>query len=126
SNARDFARLGSLYLHEGNWKGVQLLDTAWVKQATTPTHFPDAQTGLADSSYGMQWWIGPGYYYCRGILGQYIVVLPAEKMIIVRLGHDRDKGEDGKLRDLPLYIQYAKEWAGVPAGVLQKDTLALN
>lgn len=126
SNARDFARIGSLYLHQGNWKGKQLLDSAWVKACTTPTHLPDAQTGLPDSSYGLQWWIGPDYYYCRGILGQYMVIMPAEHLVMVRLGHIRDKGEDGKLRDLPLYVKYAREWAAASAGDLQKDTLALN
>jgi CubicO group peptidase (beta-lactamase class C family) len=113
SNARDFARIGSLYLHEGNWRGKQLLDSNWVRQSITPTYLPQFKTLQPDSSYGWQWWIGPDYFYCRGILGQYIVVLPKEKMIIVRLGHERDKDADGKLLDLPKYIQYAKEWAGL-------------
>jgi CubicO group peptidase (beta-lactamase class C family) len=113
SNARDFARIGSLYLHEGNWHGKQLLDSNWVRNSITPTYLPDFRTLQPDSSYGWQWWIGSDYFYCRGILGQYIVVLPKEKMIIVRLGHERDKDADGKLLDLPKYIQYAKEWAGL-------------
>jgi CubicO group peptidase (beta-lactamase class C family) len=126
SNARDFARIGSLYLHQGNWKGNQLLDSSWVQQSVTPTRLPAYETGLPDSSYGFQWWVGPDYFYCRGILGQYIVVLPAEQLIIVRLGHERDKDEQGNLRDLPLYIKYAKEWAGVANRVDDKDSITVN
>jgi CubicO group peptidase (beta-lactamase class C family) len=126
SNARDFARIGSLYLHQGNWRGNQLLDSAWVQQSITPSRLPAFDSGLPDSSYGFQWWIGSDYFYCRGILGQYIIVLPAEQLIIVRLGHERDKDEAGNLRDLPLYIKYVKEWVAVADGIRKTDSITVN
>jgi CubicO group peptidase (beta-lactamase class C family) len=44
--------------------------------------------------YGYQWWLVPGYknlkiFYARGVSGQYIIVVPEHKMVIVRLGEKR-------------------------------------
>ena len=42
--------------------------------------------------YGYQWWIVPvqkDIFYARGILGQYIIVIPSKKMVVVRLGKKR-------------------------------------
>ena len=42
---RDFAKLGSLYLHEGRWQGQQLVPSEWVERSTR-----------VDSSAGSAWW----------------------------------------------------------------------
>ena len=34
SNARDFARLGKLYMHNGNWNGLLIIDISFSKEAT--------------------------------------------------------------------------------------------
>ncbi|MBI1288652.1 MAG: serine hydrolase [Flavobacteriales bacterium] len=84
SNARDFARFGQMMLQEGNFNGKQILDTAFVDIATVPYAVP---------YYGHSFWICDDYgthiYYQRGILGQYIIVIPEYEMVIVRLGHER-------------------------------------
>ena len=41
SNARDFARLGKLYMNQGNWNGTQLLDSNYVKEATSVANLLD-------------------------------------------------------------------------------------
>ncbi len=112
SNARDFARIGSLYMHFGNWKGNQIIDSSYVKECIKPAPLLDRDA--PNKSYGFHWWIseynGEDIFYMRGILGQYVVVLPKEKMIIVRLGHKRsDKNSNGELTDLPIYIRGALE-----------------
>ena len=56
SNARDFARIGSLYLHDGNWKGTQIVDSNWVKESITPA--PTMDQDKPNTSYGYQWWMG--------------------------------------------------------------------
>jgi CubicO group peptidase (beta-lactamase class C family) len=105
SNARDFARLGQLVLNKGNWKGKQLIDSNYVKSAVTPATWlqytpkptEDGQTYEPRSCnfYGYQFWIARYHNmtipYFRGILGQYIFVLPEKDAVIVRLGHDRSK-----------------------------------
>ena len=109
SNARDFARIGSLYLHMGNWKGVQLIDTAFILESVKPA--PLSYKGKPNTEYGFQWWItqveGLPVYYCRGILGQYIAVVPEKELVVVRLGHLRDQQEDGTLLDFPVYLRGA-------------------
>jgi CubicO group peptidase (beta-lactamase class C family) len=107
SNARDFARLGKLYLDSGRWRGRQIVPEAWVLESIKPA--PVLDGGAPNKQYGYHWWLGEAagrpYFYARGILGQYIIVLPGANLVIVRLGHRRDQAEDGTLRDLPLFIE---------------------
>ncbi|MFN5345778.1 MAG: serine hydrolase domain-containing protein [Bacteroidota bacterium] len=113
SNARDFARIGSLYLHKGNWKGTQIVDTNYVLESVTP--YPLDNNGKPNEIYGYQWWAGnysgKQVFYCRGILGQYICVIPDENIVFVRLGRKRgEKNADGTLTDLPLYVEEVLKW----------------
>jgi len=94
SNARDFARLGKLYLQNGIWNGDTIVPPAYVKASLTPSGLPTAATGEKTNFYGYQWWLLPNYkgqniFYARGILGQYIIVIPEQNIIIVRLGKKR-------------------------------------
>lgn len=91
TNARDFARIGNLMLHNGNWKGRQLVPEEYVKEALQPVGLPD-ETGMATNYYGYQWWLMPergNVFYARGINGQWIICIPDKQMVIVRLGHLR-------------------------------------
>ncbi|MDX5423519.1 MAG: beta-lactamase family protein [Hymenobacteraceae bacterium] len=94
SNARDFARLGRLYLHNGIWNGDTIVPPAYVSASLTPNGLISAKDGEAVDFYGYQWWLLPDYkgqdvFYARGILGQYIIVVPEKDLIIVRLGKQR-------------------------------------
>lgn len=90
SNARDFARFGKLMLHHGNWNGIQILDSAFVEMATKGALVP---------YYGYSFWIdeshGTKVFYQRGILGQYIIIIPEYHAVIVRLGHRLIPPEEG-------------------------------
>ncbi|MFP4446914.1 MAG: serine hydrolase domain-containing protein, partial [Desulfosudaceae bacterium] len=94
SNARDFARIGYLYLNRGRVNGRQLVPESYVQQSLTPIMLPDRHGEMVDY-YGYQWWLfayaGTPVFYARGILGQYIFVLPEENMVVVRLGHSRSR-----------------------------------
>lgn len=94
ATAKDFARLGALYLHKGNWKGQQLIDSNYIQQSVTASQLLDPKTNEPTTCYGFQWWIVKEYkgistHYMRGILGQNIVVIPSMDMIVVRMGHKR-------------------------------------
>ncbi|MDX5346269.1 MAG: beta-lactamase family protein, partial [Hymenobacteraceae bacterium] len=94
SNARDFARIGKLYLNNGIWNGDTLVPPAYVQASLTPMGQPAALTGETTNFYGYQWWLLPEYkgqdiFYARGILGQYIIVIPEKNIVIVRLGKER-------------------------------------
>jgi len=79
--ARDYARLGRLFLHKGNWNGVQIVPESWM--AMTTGELPEGKT----HHYRYQWRIlENGAFFAAGILGQYIYVDPAKNMIIIRNG----------------------------------------
>lgn len=93
ATARDFALLGRLYLRMGEWNQKHLLNSEYIKLATSPILLLDKEA-KATNYYGYQWWLLPEYaergiYYARGVGGQYIIVIPDENTIIVRLGKHR-------------------------------------
>lgn len=94
ATAKDFARLGNLYLHKGNWNGTQLIDSSYIMQSAKCANLLDPKTNRPIDFYGYQWWVLNEYkgltcYYMRGILGQNIIVIPSLDMVIVRMGHER-------------------------------------
>jgi CubicO group peptidase (beta-lactamase class C family) len=106
SNARDFARLGQLILNKGSWNGVQVVDSNYIKEATTPATWlkftrklrpgqTKADPPVPCTFYGYQMWIatyrGLQVSYMRGMLGQYIIAIPKLDAVIVRLGKEKDK-----------------------------------
>ncbi len=86
SNARDFARFGKLFKNNGVWNGKTLLDPEFIKLSITPRFEESPQ-------YGYGWWLGERegrkFYSMQGHLGQYVIVLPEENTIVVRLGHQK-------------------------------------
>lgn len=83
ARARDFAKIGRLYLNKGNWNGKQIVSQNWVENSTK---LDSANGGSFDYQY--QWWIPneKGDFIAEGILGQFIFVSPEEDLVIVRLG----------------------------------------
>lgn len=118
SNARDFARFGKLYLDSGKWNGKQIISTEYVLKSITPADLIDDH-GKKNTKYGYQWWLIPNYkdhniFYMRGILGQYVLCIPDKDMIVVRLGHKREKqiSEQGYPVDVTYYLDAALEMYG--------------
>ena len=83
ARARDFAKIGRLYLNKGNWNGQQIISKEWVEQSTKY----DTVNNSA-GNYQYQWWIPnkKGDFMAVGILGQYVFVSPEENLVIVRMG----------------------------------------
>jgi CubicO group peptidase (beta-lactamase class C family) len=115
SNARDFARIGQLMLDSGKWKGNAVIEPSYyiqsiTLQSITPCNVPD-ESGQRCNDYGYQWWLAPAYpgvFYARGILGQYIIVIPSKNMVVVRLGHKRkDNKVNGLFQDVNALISWA-------------------
>jgi CubicO group peptidase (beta-lactamase class C family) len=118
SNAPDFARVGSLILHNGKWNGKQIIDSAYVVQTTTVANLTNNETQKPITNYGFQWWLLPEYkghkiVYMRGILGQYVVIIPDMNLVLCRLGHTRSKRKVGDEHpsDLFNYIDMALDVA---------------
>ncbi len=98
-STRDMAKIGQLMLDEGRWKGHQIIPEDWVDKTTstvTPLETLEERWGPADPkspsmSYGYMWWLidsyleDPAYegaYTAIGYGGQYITVIPQEKLVI--------------------------------------------
>jgi CubicO group peptidase (beta-lactamase class C family) len=107
ASARDYARLGLLYLQDGVWQGGRLLPEGWLAYTLTPTE--DAP----DASYGAHMWLklplseGHGEppmpddaFYFLGHDEQIIAVIPSRDLVIVRLGLTRKGGDWDHARDL--------------------------
>jgi CubicO group peptidase (beta-lactamase class C family) len=109
SNTRDFARIGKLMLDSGKWNGIPVIDSNYYLNSITPCGTPDAANKKCDY-YGYQWWIDPLHpeiFYARGILGQYIIVIPSKKTIIVRLGK---MTSPIRTHTVPLEVRYLVDW----------------
>jgi CubicO group peptidase (beta-lactamase class C family) len=96
STARDLARFGLLYLHDGVWQGERILPEGWVDYAMTAT------PAAAQTNYGAHWWrptledramarargitLPEDTFNASGFEGQKVVVIPSMDLVIVRLG----------------------------------------
>jgi CubicO group peptidase (beta-lactamase class C family) len=113
--ARDWARLGNLYLQDGVWKGQRILPQGFVKFVSTPA---PAWVAGGRPIYGGFFWInGDGAlpvpkdaYYMAGAGGQYTLIIPSHDLVVVRLGHF--KGEEAGAKDLNKALALLLE--GVP------------
>ncbi len=104
SNARDFSRFGKLYKDHGRWNGKQILDSTFVATAT--------KSRFKGEPYGYGLWIsdyqGKEIFLMRGILGQYVICIPEDNLIITRLGHHRSETiVDDFPTDFYIYIDEA-------------------
>jgi len=104
SNARDFSRFGKLYKDHGRWNGKQILDSTFVATAT--------KSRFKGEPYGYGLWIsdyqGKDIFLMRGILGQYVICIPEDNLIITRLGHHRSETlVDDFPTDFYIYIDEA-------------------
>lgn len=103
ATARDYAKIGELFMNKGNAYGEQVVDTSYVNASIQPINIIDTE-GRNTDYYGYSWWMmdyeGHDVFYARGILGQYVICVPDKDLIVVRLGRFRDKVKsDGKHPD---------------------------
>lgn len=91
SNARDFAKFGKLFMQQGRWNGKQLLDPEFVHRCIHPRFSENPQYGYG---FWLTKYLNKEIFLMYGILGQYVICIPEDDLIIVRLGHKRDLKRD--------------------------------
>ena len=99
--ARDWARLGNLYLQDGVWNGERILPEGYAEFVSTL-----APAWKADGRpiYGGFFWInGTGSfpvpreaYYMAGAGGQTTLIIPSHDLVVVRQGHYRGARAGGR------------------------------
>jgi CubicO group peptidase (beta-lactamase class C family) len=96
ASARDWAKFGLLYLNDGVVGGQRLLPEGWVDYSAAQT------PGSGTFGYGSGFWTnrgggsGAGYriahgmpadaFMARGANGQYTIVVPSQRLVVVRMG----------------------------------------
>jgi CubicO group peptidase (beta-lactamase class C family) len=94
ASARDWARLGNLYLQDGVWNGERILPEGYSEFVRTV-----APAWAADNNpvYGAFFWLNnlgsfpvpTSAYYMSGAGGQTTLIVPSHDLVVVRLGHFR-------------------------------------
>ncbi len=93
--ARDWARFGLLYLNDGVVGGCRILPEGWVRASASLT--PGAWAGMGagfwtnlGDSKGSRFRTGLGMprdaFYASGVLGQYVIIVPSQRLVIARFG----------------------------------------
>lgn len=92
TTARDLARFGQLYVQDGVWEGERILPENWRTFVSTPSG-PQPPSGAF--GYGATFWVmnrssgvPADAFAAFGNRGQYVVIVPSRKVVIVRRGED--------------------------------------
>lgn len=90
-SARDLARFGWLVFNLGKWQQKQIVSKDWIIESTKP------HSDAGNSGYGYMWWVAvngklipnvqlnKGSISCSGYGGQWLVVIPERKLVVVHL-----------------------------------------
>jgi len=115
--ARDWARLGNLYLQDGVWDGERILPEGYVEYASTvaPAWIDDGRPVYGGSFF---WVNGDGsdglptsMYSMRGAGGQSTTILPSHELVVVRIGKYTGSGPGGDALDAmwPILLEAVPE-----------------
>ncbi len=111
ANVDAMARIGLLYLREGEWDGQRILPVEFVRQVSTtlpevvglPGHEQDASHPQASRHYGLLWWnnadgtledVPRDAYWSWGLYDSLIVVIPSLDMVVSRAGEGWKRDEE--------------------------------
>lgn len=100
ASARDFAKIGQFIMQEGSWNGHQILSKDFCKKLVTPT--------TENNAFCFNIWADDdNEIKCRffyGFLGQFIIMIPDTKMVIVKTGLYNRLEVDEKLRPVQVKL----------------------
>jgi CubicO group peptidase (beta-lactamase class C family) len=110
ASARDWAKFGLLYLNDGIVGGKRLLHEDWVDFSAAATLDTDYAAGFwtnrsehPNAKARIRLGIPRDAFFASGDLGQRIVIMPSQKLVVVRLGDSVDP--TGDIRGLGRLVQ---------------------
>jgi hypothetical protein len=95
ATARDWARIGQVYLQNGKWEGQQVIPVEWVEFVREPVE-------ASKSEYGGHFYLNAGgklpdvpleVFSMNGFQGQRVFIVPSHDLVIVRLGLTYTSGD---------------------------------
>lgn len=93
--ARDYAKIGQLFLDEGKANGAQIINPDFLKEMLQPNPH-------SGNTYGLGIWLNYEnpipHYFLWGLQGQYVIIIPSKKMVIVRTGSYKDQPKNDRGR----------------------------
>ncbi len=103
--ARDMAKMGQVFLDDGQWVGQQIVSEEWVARSVAPA---EAFNDEFANAYGYQWWLGEfregartyPFYYASGYGGQFLVVIEELELVIAIFAQNYENGRFS----LPLHV----------------------
>ncbi len=121
---KDFLKLGILLANSGVYKGKSIVPSWYINEMSSSKASKIKKSGNSNNLYGLQLWTledkEDRLLYFRGILGQYIIVSPQKKWVVVRLGHEKGPNYvaselsndnlfmEGHSKDFIEYVKFAK------------------
>ncbi len=116
-SARDWAKLGNLYLRDGVWNGERLLPEGYVEYASTtaPAWESDGRPVYGGAFFWVDNEVGddglPPSFSMRGAGGQSTTIIPSHDLVIVRIGKYTGASEGGAALGemLPMLLEAVPE-----------------
>lgn len=129
ASAKDYAKLGMILLHKGRYNGKQIVPENYVADMVSPEPLSTAEN-IPNYRYGLQTWTYMDdevqVNYMRGVSGQYIITIPKENLLVVRVGSHKEPNfelDEQKLSE-PLYFEKNKFKVGHSRTFLEITKLA--
>lgn len=95
ATARDWARLGVLYVNDGVWREERILPEGWVTYTRSPAPADPLKRYGAHvwlkvaEEYGGDAVLPADAFHATGHAGQFVTMIPSERLVVVRLGLTR-------------------------------------
>ncbi len=101
---RDWAAVGQFALQDGVWNGRRLLPAGWMARSTKAI---DVTIEKDADGYASGWWsnqrpdgslveksLPADAYFAEGHDGQWVIVVPSQKLVVARLGFTPEREDD--------------------------------
>lgn len=111
----DLLKIGQLLLDNGKYEGKQVIDGELVKEMKKErvpsemirTTHPYVSAVFPKNGYGLNIWLtGDGNYFADGKNGQFLIIMPKERRIIITLSETKNSAEMRQIVDCMQILKF--------------------